>query len=236
MADQSSVNLNPKSFRDIPLCELCFEDALKAGFKRCSDLPEEELKETSVRIHVAGLLKWYKVYGKTHQRSVLTLIRDISWYCASLCTVNRVLSMLVEEYYSLLKDIAEQTSYTDLADRMDQSRRIKEIAHGGEVMNVLIPREVHGIIADCATAVGTTFSVMLQLGLGIALASNREGLYQSWSRQEVLPLLKEVVQRGESRLLFFEEIRNSVEYRSIRTPEVQGEQTAAQEIASLLSQ
>jgi len=208
------VNLNPRTFQDTPFCELCFEDALEVGRKKSEALKQQDFKETSIRFCVDGLYKWYKSFAKQHGKSsVFTMIRDASWWWASFCGTDPILTKLVREYYDLLKDITENTDYTDLAERMDETFRTKEIGRGGKPFNILVPFECHGVIADCAVAVGMPFAIFYQLGLAKALATNRGSLFPKWVSSKVDPLFGEVMAYAKSRIKIFDRIRNEIEFR-----------------------
>ena len=207
------VPLNPKSFQDTPFCELCYEDALKAGSRKYESLKPSDFKETSIRFCVDGLYKWYKSFSKQHGKSsVFSMIRDASWWWSSFCGTDPTFIKLVREYYDLLKDITENTDYTDLAERMDEPLRVKEIGRGGRPFNIFIPFECHGIILDCATAIGVPFAIFFQLGLAKALASNRNGLYSKWVVKTVDPLFSEVMGHAKSRAKVYKRIRNDMAF------------------------
>lgn len=209
------AHLSTGSFRDAPLAELCLEDALEAGAAKSAKVSSDDFKETSIKFCVDGLYKWCKSFAqRTGRGSVYSLTRDLSWYWASYCTEDNVLSGLVKEYYSLLHDITEDTSYTDLAERMDEASRIEKVGRYSEVpFHVKLPLEPCGIIGDCATAVGISFSLFFQVGLGKALSVNRGGLYADWVARKFQPLFSEVMARAEGRLYDFLEIRNTVDFR-----------------------
>jgi hypothetical protein len=211
------VPLNPKTFKETPLCDLCFEEALKIGSRKSESLKSSDFKETSIRFCIDGLYKWYKSFSHSyHSKSVFAMIRDASWYWASFCENDLTFSSVVKEYYSLLKDITENTAYTKLAERMDESDKIEKTGHGGRPFSINIPVEANGVIADCAVAIGVTFSVFFQLGLGKALSANQQGLYSSWSQAKIQPLFDEVMTRAKARLDDFAEIRNSMEFKMVR--------------------
>lgn len=211
----SGINLNPKNFKDTPLCDLCFEDALKTGAEKSGNLSQQDFKETSIRFCVDGLYKWYKSYAKHYgDTSVFVMVRDASWYWASFCGTDDVMVGLVKEYYSLLKDITEETYYTDLADRMDEAVRVKEFGNVGQHFTLSIPLTCHGVIGDCATALGMSFSSFYQLGLGKALSSNKNELYSKWADWVVRPLFDEVMEKANLRLENFLEVRNTLNYRN----------------------
>jgi len=208
------VNINPKTFQDTPLCDLCFEDALREGSQKSAGLKPQDFKETSVRFCVDGLYKWYKSYTKHYGKSsVFIMVRDASWWWASFCGTSESLTELVKGYYSLLKEITENTAHTDLAERMDETVRIEKVGRGSYPFSVLIPFECHGIISDCAVALGMPFAQFYQLGLAKALSTNRNGLYAKWVSSKVDPLFDEVMERVKSRIKVFGRIRNEVEFR-----------------------
>jgi len=207
------VNLNPRAFVDTPTCDLCFEDALEVGHKKFDGLKPQDFKETSIRFCVDGLYKWYKSFSKQHGKaSVFTMIRDASWWWASFCGTDPTLVKLVKEYYELLKDITENTDYTDLAERMDEPLRVKEIGRGGKPFNISIPFECHGVISDCSTAIGVPFAIFYQLGLAKALSTNRNSLYAKWVTSTVNPLFDEVMGHARTRQKLYKRIRNDMEF------------------------
>ncbi len=207
-------SLNPKEFKKEPLCEKSFEEALEIGKAMSGQLEPTDFKETSIRFSIDGLYKWYRSYAKQHSTlSVFTMFRDISWYWSSYCISNSVMSRLVKEYYLLLKDITEQTSFTDLADRMDEAVRVKEMGKRSYPFSLSVPMEPHGIILDCATALGMSFSAFYQVGVGRALSANSKGLYTAWIGHCFQPLFDEVMTVAERRLGTFDEIRETVDYR-----------------------
>jgi len=214
------VNLNPRTFQDTPFCDLCFEDALEAGCKKSDGLKSQDFKETSIRFCVDGLYKWYKSFSKHYGRSsVFVMVRDAGWWWASFCGTDPILTKLVREYYDLLKDITENTDYTDLAERMDEPLHVEKIGRSGRPFTVLIPFECHGIILDCATALGMPFSIFYQLGLAKALSTNRGGLFPKWVSSKVDPLFDEVMSYAKSRVKVFRRIRNELEFRGTEDDE-----------------
>lgn len=208
-----TVPIRPRTFVEESLCDLCFEDALKVGAAKSDRLKPTEFKETSIRFCVDGLYKWYKSFSKQYGRvSVFVLIRDASWWWASFCGTDPTLTKLVREYYDLLKDITEDTDYTDLAERMDEPLRVKEIGRSSRPFNISIPFECHGIILDCATAIGMPFAIFCQLGLAKVLSTNRGGLFPKWVSSKVDPLFNEVMGHAKSRVKLFKRIRNEMEF------------------------
>ena len=143
---------------------------------------------------------------------MFTMIRDASWWWASFCGTDPTLVKLVKEYYELLKDITENTAYTDLAERMDEPLRVKEIGRSGKSFNIMIPFECHGIILDCSTAIGIPFSTFYQLGLAKTLSTNRVGVFPKWVSSKVNPLFDEVMKHAKSRVKLFDRIRNEKEF------------------------
>lgn len=213
MADKS-VKLSTSSFRDTPICELCLEDALKAGAAKTEKLKSQDFKETSMRFCVDGLYKWCKSFARHYgEVSVFGMIRDLSWYWASFCSTDETMVGLVAEYYSLLKDITEKTSFTDLADRMDEPLRVEKIGRSSYPFSILIPQGAWGAIQDCAGALGTSFSVFYQVGLARVLSTNSQDLYGAWSVEKFIPLYDEFMQRSKGRLKGLKEIRKIMELR-----------------------
>jgi hypothetical protein len=210
-----SININPRTYQDSPICDLCFEDALEVGRKKSEGLKSQDFKETSIRFCVDGLYKWYKSFAKQHGKSsVFTMVRDASWWWSSFCGTDPTLSKLVKGYYELLKDITENTSHADLAERMDEAARVEKVGKSRTHFSLLIPFECHGVIADCAVALGMSFGQFYQLGLAKALASNRDGLYEKWVVDTVDPLFIEVMGRAKTRIKSFRRIRNELEFRA----------------------
>jgi len=140
------------------------------------------------------------------------LVRDVSWWWASFCGTDPTFTKLVRDYYALLKDITENTDYTDLAERMDEPLRVKEIGRGGRPFNVLVPFECYGVVSDCATAIGMPFAIFYQVGLAKALASNQGGLYSKWVASTVNPIFNEVMGHAKSRQKVYKRIRNDMEF------------------------
>lgn len=209
-----SVKLSTSSFRDTPICELCLEDALKAGAAKTEKLKSQEFKETSIRFCVDGLYKWYRSFAKHYgEVSVFGMIRDLSWYWASFCTVDETMTGLVGEYYTLLKDITENTSFTDLADRMDEILRVEKVGRSKYPFSIVIPQGAWSAIQDCAVALGTSFSTFYQVGLARALSTNSQGLYAAWSVEKFIPLFDEFDRRSKARLAGLKEIRKVMELR-----------------------
>ena len=213
MVDKS-VKLSTSSFRDIPICELCLEDALKAGAAKSEKLKPQDFRETSMRFCVDGLHKCLKSFAKHYgETSAFGMIRDLSWYWASFCSADETMVGLVHNYYSLLKDLTEKTDFTDLFDRMDEPLRVKEIGRSGYPFTVIVPIGARSVIQDCAVALGTSFSVFYQVGLSKALASDSQGRYSAWAATRFVPLFDEFMQRSKARLRGMKEIRKIMEIR-----------------------
>ena len=214
--DGGGLSLNPKTFRDTPICELCFEDALREGARKSSALTAQDFKETSIRFCIDGLYKWYKSYAKYHGKSsVFVMVKDASWYWSSFCGTDNSLTELVKGYYSLLKEITETTSCTDLAERLDEMERIEKIGRSGYPFSIVIPFECQGVINDCAVALGMPFSQFYQLGLAKAISANQNGLYNKWTIRKVDPLFFEVMGRVKLRVKSLRRIRNDLEFCKI---------------------
>jgi len=209
-----SVKLSTTSFRDAPICELCLEDALKAGAAKSEKLKPQDFKETSMRFCVDGLHKCLKSFSKHYTEvSLFGVIRDLSWYWASFCSTDEVLVGLVREYYALIKNLTEDTDFTDLYDRADEPLRVKEIGRSGYPFNVSVPAGTYGCIQDCAVALGTSFSVFYQVGIARALSSDSQGRYSTWSATKFVPLFDEFMQRAKARLVGLEELRDIMNLR-----------------------
>ena len=211
-----SVKLSTASFRDTPIIELCLEDALKAGAAKTEKLVKEQqtLKETSMRFCVNGLYKCLKSFAKHYgETSAFAMIRDLSWYWSSFCTTDETMVNLVREYYSLLKDLTENTDFTDLWDRMDEPLPVKEVGWRGHPFNVSVPQVAWGAIQDCAMALGTSSSTFYQVGLSKAMASDSKGRYVAWAATVFVPLFDEFMQRSKVRLKSLQEIRHLMGYR-----------------------
>ncbi len=211
-----SVSIRPSDAVEESLCDLCFEDALKIGSAKSSHLQPEDFDSTSIRPCVDGLVKRYKSFAKQYKGSVFSLLRDVSWHWASFCENNEVLVSVTREYFSLLKDLTENYNYTDLEDKLDVGKKIKELGYRSRPLNIIIPREAHGVITDCGVAVGTTFSLFYQVGLGWSLRQNSRQLYKSWSEESYQPLFDEVMIKAEKRLDDFLDIRDSISARELR--------------------
>tara|TARA_Y100000310_G_scaffold20472_1_gene19885 strand:+ start:703 stop:1149 length:447 start_codon:yes stop_codon:yes gene_type:complete len=144
------------------------------------------------------------------------MLRDISWQWASFCETNEILVNVTREYFSLLRDLTENYAYIDLEDKMDIGKKIKEIGYRSRPIHIIIPRETHGVITDCSVAIGTTFSMFYQVGLGWSMAQNSRQLYGFWSESVFQPLFDEVMAQAEKRLDDFLDIRDSISSRELR--------------------
>ncbi len=210
------VSIRPDSFVNESLCDLCFEDALKIGSAKSSGLQASDFNVTSFRPCVDGLIKRYKAFSRQYKSSVFALLRDASWYWASFCETNDVLACVSKEYFTLLRDLTENYNYTDLEDKLDAGKKVKEVGYRTRPINIVIPREVHGVIADCGASIGVPFSLFYQVGLGWAVTRNNRELYKSWSDEVFQPLFDEVMGRAEKRLDDFLDIRDSILAREKR--------------------
>ena len=203
-----SVKLSTSSFRDVPICELCLEDALKAGAAKTGQLKPQELKETSIRFCVDGLYDWLRSFAKHYgESSPFGMVRDLSWYWASFCSTDETMIGLIQEYYSLLKDLTENTDFTDLVRDMNEPVRVEKVGRAGPHITVVIPFPSYGAIQDCAMALGTSFGVFYQLGLSKALAADSQERYSTWSATRFVPLFDEFMQRSKAKLKRLKEIR-----------------------------
>lgn len=207
-----SVKLSTSSFQDIPICELCLEDALKAGAAKSEKLNPQDFRETSIRFCVDGLRGWLKSFAVNRGNTTLfAMMRDLSWYWASFCSTDETMQGLIREYYSLLKDLTEKTASTELVAQLDEPLRVKEIGYSEHPLNIVVPRAAWGSIQECATALGASVSVFYQLGLAKALSSNSMGLYGLWSADKFIPLFGEFMQRSKDRLARLKKIRRHME-------------------------
>jgi len=207
-----SVKLSTSSFRDIPICELCLEDALKAGAAKSEKLKPQDFRETSIRFCIDGLCSWLKSFAVNRGETTLfAMTRDLSWYWASFCSTDETMLGLVVEYYSLLRDLTEKTALTDLVAQLDEPLRVKEVGYGGRPLNIVVPRAAWGSIQECATALGASASIFYQLGMAKALTSNSLELYSSWSAERFVPLFGEFMQRAKDRLVRLKRIRRHME-------------------------
>ena len=210
------LSLNPKTFRDTPICELCFEDALKSGAAKTEKLKPGDLKETSIRFCIEGLRDWYSAYVDDYlgSSSLYAVIRDISWHWASHCENNDTLIAVRSEFVGLRREIAEQTSYTDLMERMKQSTRIKEFGYAARrPVTISLPSQAVGVISRTSESMGIPFSRFLQVGMGWSLSTNRNGLYQGWVHDIFTPLFDSVQARAAERAGNLAEIRVVLKYR-----------------------
>jgi len=210
------VSINPQSFVDEALCDLCFEDALKIGQAKSGYLKPEDFDTTSIRPCVDGLIKRYKSFSRQYKGSVFSLLRDASWHWASFCETNEVFRDVTREYFSLLRDLTENYSYIDLEDKMDVGKKVKEIGYRSRPLTIIIPREAHGVIGDCGVAVGTTFSLFYQIGLGWSLSQTSREFYKDWISSVFQPLFDEVMEKAKKRLGDFQDIRDSIRARELR--------------------
>lgn len=215
MTGKDGVSINPSDFSKIPLCELTFEEALGQGAKLAKDIPSKDWRETSIRFHIDGLYKWLDDFAGDHDvGTVFYVIRDAVWMWLSFCDTNPVFREALKAYQSLSSDIAKNTDYTDLVDRMDVHNRLKNVGKSGRPVNILIPHRVAGRLGRYANAVGLNFSTFYQLGCGWGLSRNADGLYSKWVGSKIDPLLKEVMERAELRVKTFAEIRVILQHRS----------------------
>lgn len=203
--------LSPSMFVSEALCELTFEDALDKGLKRSMELEDREWRDTSLRFCVPGLYNVLKVHSKSIGRSVYCILRDSCWMIASKCENDEALVGIVREYFILLRELVENTDYTDLADRMNESFKVKNVGYSGKPVTLKVPIEAHGVISDCATALGVSFSTFYQAMLGWCLSQNTKGTYQKWVSSIVDTLMDELYDRIKRKLLIFKAIRSEVE-------------------------
>ncbi len=207
-AQKQAVSLNPKSFRDIPLCELCFEDALKVGARKSEELKPQDITETSVRFCIDGLGDWYSTYAEEHlDVSVHRVFRDIIWQWASFCETDATLSELRKAFNILRREIVEGTAYTDLVERM--RKRVMVSGFGfpsSKPTHVTLPIEASGIISRVADTLGMDFSRFFQVGLAWSLSTNRSGLYSEWVSGVFRPLFDQVIAQAKLKVDDLDEV------------------------------
>ena len=223
MADTSnsknkSVSIRPSEAVEESLCDLCFEDALRIGVAKSTNLKSQDFKETSIRFCVDGLRDWYVAYVDDYlEGSLYNVVRDISWQWASFCGTNDTLVKARVEFVKLRKEIAEKTSYTDLMNRLKQAGRIKEFGYSEKKpFTVLLPSEAMGVISRAGAVLGIPFSKFLQVGMGWSLSTNRQGLYVDWNTDTFAPLFKSVMDWADKKLVDLLEVRTILEHRMER--------------------
>ena len=189
MADKS-VKLSTTSFREVPLCELCLEDALKAGAAKNERLKPEEFHETSIRFCVDGLGGWLETYADAYYDGVLhRLLRDVSWQWASYCETN-VSILKLRADLAELRFVISETNYTQLMDKLTSTQwRMKELGYSKKPINIHLPAAPYSVISHSATRLDISFSKFFQVGLAWSLSTNSMGLYASWVSGTVTPLL-----------------------------------------------
>lgn len=213
MADKS-VKLSTSSFRDVPICEMCLEDALKAGAAKSAQLKPTDFNATSMRFRVDGLYDWLWSFAKHYSNSSLFgVIRDLSWYWASFCATDETMTELVSEYHALLKDMTESSDFTDFVSDMREPLRVEKVGHAEYPVTVHIPFAAFGIIQECAMILGTSFPLFYQVGLAKALASDSQGRYSGWAATRFVPLFDEFMGRAKARLRRLKELRKFMEFR-----------------------
>jgi hypothetical protein len=211
--------LSPSMFVSEALCELTFEDALDKGLKRSMELEDREFHPTSIRFYVRGLANWIKAYSKSVGKRPFAVTRDACWMIKSFCENDRGLTTVVQEYYLTLKEITETTIYVDLAKRLDDKETIRNLGSGGSPVNVLVAREAHGVILDCADALGVSFSILYQVVLAWCLSRNSRGNYINWYEAVVSSAMDEILGLANQRIAMFREVRHLIEYRKIPSVE-----------------
>ena len=213
MADKP-IKLSTSSFRDVPICELCLEDALKAGATKSEKLKPQDFQETSIRFCVDGLLDWYATYADDYLGGYLrTVIRDVSWQWASFCETDPTLVSARVNFAKLRTEIAEQSAYVDLMKRIKASIRIKEFGYSDRPFNLSLPTPAVGVIAKTGSALGIQFRRFFQVGLGWSLSTNSRGLYADWLASIHLPLFNAVMGWAAEKAEDLEEVRGIIRYR-----------------------
>lgn len=211
---EKSVKLSTTSFRDVPLCELSLEEALKAGAAKSEKLKPEDFHETSVRFCVTGLRGWLITYADEHYNNAhRNLMRDLSWQWASYCETNAdILGVRTS-----LMELRHELSETNCANLMDQLPatlwRIKEFGYSGRPTVIRLPNAASGSIARSAADLGISFGKFLQVGWAWSLSTNGKGLYSAWINGTVTPLLEELTRHVKRRLGELDDIRLSMSRR-----------------------
>ena len=218
------VSINPKSFQDIPICDLPFEEALKIGAHRSEDLRPTDFRETSFRFCINGLRNWLSRYSRDYgERSFFYTIQDASWHWASYCSTNPIIVSTCAEYRKLSKEIVETSSFTDLVERLQRSSWLEKFGHTSRTpCNILLPQEVLGIMGETGEAIGIPFSKLFQIGLGWSLSTNKQGLYAEWVKDVFNPLFAEVMTVVKERAETMSIVRNEYEFRLCRKLREQG--------------
>lgn len=208
------VKLSSASFREIPLAELCMEDALKLGAAKLKNLKPEEVKETSIRFCVDGLHDWLMTYVDDYcDGSFSGVISALSWHWASFCETSETLLKVRADFSELRHEIAEGTSYVDLMERLKQAPRIKEFGYARRPLNVRVPVRVISIVGHMSTALGVNFSKLFQVGLGWSLSTNREGLYAVWIAEVFNPLFGALMDHAKWKIGDMVEVQAILKHR-----------------------
>jgi hypothetical protein len=211
---ERKANLSASSFRDIPLCELCLEEALGIGKERTTKLKDSELAVTSIRFCVPGLRDWMSAYCDSYaSMSLSAFMRDISWHWSSFCATNEPMVDLVKEYRALQRVITEKTAYTDL---MEKARITPDAVRFGKTYStpftVFVPHEVAQIVNNVGHVLDIPFSRLFQVGLAWSLSTNRMGLYNPWVEGVAKPLTGSVMHTVTIKRKVLEETRIVLEY------------------------
>ncbi len=215
------VSIRPSDAVTSSLADLCFEDAIEAGKRNNEGLKPHEFHETSIRFSVDGLHKWLTSYTvEYYGGSIYSLVQNSCWHWASFCEANDTLNSVRKSYFSLLKNIAEKTDYTDLADDMDRGPRVKSFGYRGRPTTILLPTEVSGSVQKYGTAMGLPFSLFFQVGLGWSLSCSRKADYSSWVSGVFQPLFDEVMSVAKRRASRFREIQNTIVFRDAEKAEL----------------
>lgn len=214
MSAEKGISVNPKTFKEQPLCELCFEDALRIGESRGGKLRAQEFKETSIRFCVDGLRDWLTTFADDRAGSSLyAVIRDGIWHWASFCETDPVLVTARKEFVRLRREIAEETSYTDVMERLKQPASILFGRASRRSINVALPMEAVGVVSRTGEALGIYFSKFVQVGLAWSLAHNRDRLYASWASEVFDPLFRSVMSWAAEKIADLGEVRAIIAYR-----------------------
>ncbi len=213
MVDTVGISLN--AFKDTPLAELCFDDALKIGAHKSEKTKATDFSETSIRFCVEGLQIWFSSYVRSYcDCSFHAAVRDISWHWASFCETDPTMVKLRTVFDTLQQQIIENTAYVDLAERMRERVHVREFGMAGRrPYGVVLPMEAVGVINQTGEALGIGFSKFFQVGLGWSLSTNRQGMYKEWVTEVYSPLLDTVLTWAEEKIKDLEEIEVTLHNR-----------------------
>lgn len=210
-----TANLSPNSFRDTPLAELSFEEALIAGATRSAKLSSDDFTETSIRFSVPGLRNWYSTYCDlcSDHYSLRTVLRDAAWHWASYCSTDTDIAGMRTVFKLLRRSIAEQTGYDDLMDRLRDAPYVNGFTRPERFpTNAVVPREAFGIITEIAGILDLSFSKFYQVGLAWSLSRSKDRMFPTWVTDVAEPLIDQVRHAIVLKMGRLAEVSNQLEY------------------------